>query len=146
MGSVTVPNMMNRALPGDMIKPGYFLQSSRDSMARAAEYVTAEEWAELAGVTNASRNKHSMLCPFMLLLGTCAICFCPLVYAACLFNEKVTTDIHESPIGKKLMERGITLNYRMKTKFDAGGMDLTFSPQTPRAPRQQDMQAPPGQQ
>mmetsp|Transcript_2999 Transcript_2999/g.5986 ORF Transcript_2999/g.5986 Transcript_2999/m.5986 type:complete len:143 (+) Transcript_2999:57-485(+) len=139
MGVITVPNMMSGELPMDMIKPGYFTQGAKDSMARAAEYVTPQEWAELVGVTNASRNKHSLLLPFLLLLGTCGIISCPLCYLACQFNDKVNTDIQQSPIVQKLKERGITLQYRKKTKFDAGGMDFTISPQTPQAPRQQDM-------
>ena len=143
MGSVRVNHVgMGKPgrLPTDMTNTGYWTQDSKDAMAVATKYVTAEEWAELANQTNASGSKHSALDdPIAMgcLFGTCGICFCPLVYIGLQTEARVNEDIAGLAITHKLKQRGITLHHEPKSKFDVGGLRMTFSAQTPPAPQPQ---------
>ena len=119
------------------------MQSSKDSLAAVARYVTKEEWAELASATNKSYQKHSpMSNPVSIVpcVATCTVCFCPFCYFYMTYEANVNTDVAKSTIAQKLKERGITLQWVAKTKFDAGGMTLMLSPQTPPAPAEQKQQ------
>ena len=45
-------------IPTDMNRPGYRTQGSKDQLAWIAQYISADEWAELATAVNASLMKH----------------------------------------------------------------------------------------
>ena len=136
-------------IPTDMNQPGYVHfnqvnnQRSKDQLAWIAQYISANEWAELATAVNASLMKHHhcnntlAMAPFYLTLGHC---FCPMVYVACLMSERVHQDIEAIPIAQTLKDRGITLSWDIKTKLDPGGLWVTTSASTPpAAPPQQPM-------
>ncbi|CAD7944973.1 unnamed protein product [Amoebophrya sp. A120] len=133
MNSVVVPNMMSHKLPEDMTRSGYNLASSQQTLDFTAKYVTPGEWADLAKSVNASIDKNGIWqnpLGVPLLLMTCGICFCPLVYIGMQVEGKVNADLQDLPVVLALRQRGIEVHWRPKTKFDARGMRLTFSAQT----------------
>ena len=99
--------------------------------------MTATEWADLAIGANSASDRYSPNthpCGVPLLLGTLGICFCPLCYLGLQVEPKVNEDLAKLPVVAKLNERGITLYWMKKSKFDPGGLMLTFSQTTPVAP------------
>ena len=133
---------VSQYLPEDMTNPGYQFQSNRDNLALIGQYVHPQEWAELAKAVNASIQKHHfcnkayVMVPFAL---TLAVCFCPMVYVACMMNPRVNADIEKTPVAEKLRDRGIGLYWEPKTKFDAGGLTFMIHRDAPQLPVQQTM-------
>ena len=124
-------------LPVDMNRPGYMTQGSKDQLAWISQYISADEWAQLATAVNASLQEHHhcnntlAMLPFYMTLG---FCWCPMVYVACQMSGRVHRDIEAIPIAQTLKDRGIILSWEAKTKIDPGGLWVTTSASTPPAP------------
>ena len=75
-----------------------------------------------------SYAKHP--CGLPLILGTCGLCFCPIIYLGMQVESGVNEDLAKLPLVGKLKDRGIGFSWEAKRKFTVGGLTLTFSAKT----------------
>ena len=92
---VLVPNRgtsLHQRLPLDLSNPEYRKQWARDAAGAVSRYVSAEEWAALAHGINESIRRHhysSSRCAMLPMFLTLGVCFCPMLYYALTYPEKV---------------------------------------------------------
>ena len=115
-------------LPSSMSDHGYTHSSSKDAMSRAAQYITPDEWSELARGVNAAIEKHSYWkhpCGVPLLFLTLGICFCPLIHVAVEGKKKTRAEVLALPVVGRLEKRGVRVkDWTPRTKFAAGGLTV----------------------
>ena len=135
---------VNQRVPADLNNPGYYTSwdaaERKRNLATVAQYVSREEFRQLAEGVNSSIKKHHycskpcVICPFVATMG---VCFCPLVYVGCQMEGRVNADMAKLPVAQTLNARGMSMYWEPTTKFDAGGIMFSFSNNTP--PVQQKM-------
>jgi hypothetical protein len=139
MSHIFVPSIktgFSADLPTDMDNPGYWFEDSKVGLERIGQYISKQEWQELAHGANAAHKTHAATSNgfvMKLLFGTFGICFCPLMCYGCFVDVEgnVNVDIENLPVAQKLKGRGITLHFSPKRgKFDMGGMDCAISTKT----------------
>lgn len=132
----------NFKLPVDIANPGYtfFKQSHQERLDAIAQYVTPEEYKELASGVNTSITAHHYCnkpCATLPAMVTLGVCFCPLIYYADQMDRKVNEDIAAAAVAQRLNERGIGLRWEKRTKFNNGGLTFGISDRTPHVQQMQ---------
>ena len=130
-------------LPIDRKNPGYlsnyYREERQQGLAASAQYISDDEWRELAqGINVLMRQYHYCSKPYLWIIPCCWIC-CQ-VYA-CQHGDLVTQDAVKLPIAQRLAARGIHLQWT-PSEGRPGGLTITVS----AVPVPQGMQrdAPPG--
>ena len=96
------------------------------------QYVTPEEWAELATSVNASIRKHHQCNSIatLIFIATGFLLFCPMCYVAVMLRSRVNKEMATLSVTQKLSERGIELYWVPNGDLgNTGGMTVTISPQ-----------------
>ena len=131
-------------VPLDRCNPQYqytfFATKRKQALEASAQYVSDEEWRELAqGINISIKRQHP--CSFWYIkcsfIATCGICFCPFVIYGCVYSDWVNDEIAELPVVKRLAARGIGVSWVNTVKFQPGGVTLTVA--AGAAPVQQSM-------
>ena len=130
-------------VPLDRRNPGYTSSAAerKQALEASAQYVSDEEWRELAqGINLSIEQQHP--CSFWYIkfsfIATCGVCFCPFVIYGCAYSGWVTDEIAKLPVVKRLGARGIYVSWVNSAKYQQGGVILTVA--TGAAPVQQSMQ------
>ena len=131
-------------LPVDRNNPGYvsnyFRVERQQALAASAQYISDDEWRELAqGINVLMRQYHYCSKPYLWIIPCCWIC-CQ-VYA-CQHGELVTQELVKLPIAQRLAARGIHLQWT-PTESSPGGLTVNISAAVP-APQGMQRDAPPG--
>eukprot|EP00940_MAST-03C_sp_MAST-3C-sp2_P000206 g206.t1 len=126
-----VGNGDRQHVPVDRRNPGYwssfFAATRKQALDASAQYVSDEEWRELAQGINASiKQQHP--CSFWYIkfsfIATCGLCFCPFVIYGCAYPEWVNNDIAKLPVVERLAARGIGVSWDNTVKMKQGGVTL----------------------
>ena len=139
-------------IPDNLVNPDYSslgnaLHDGAKTFPVIAQYISPQEWSELANGINSSIRQHHWCnspCAMIPFVATCGVCFCPLLYIGLQMQPTVNAEMSEMPIVNQLAGRGITMEWEANTKFTIGGLHLTFS-SPPALPTSADQTlAPPG--
>lgn len=134
-------------VPLDRSNPGYwtsyFAGERKQGLELSAQYLSDEEWKELAqGINDSIKRNHwcskwYIVCPFV---ATAGVCFCPMVIYGCMYPDWVNDDITKLPVVERLGARGIRVSWinTIPKIAQQGGVILNVPPGT--APAQQAMQ------
>ena len=119
-------------VPVDRHKPGYwtsfFAEERRQALASSAQFVSDEEWRELAeGINAAIKAYHPFNKPYFF-APCCWPCCC--VYS-CQYPGWVNGDIAKLPVVHRLASRGIGVSWINGTKFEPGGVVLHVAANAP---------------